>query len=201
MNAGPVTHGATAVQFAAINSNFAKMEILLKPGGNVNAPVGDDEDGRTTLEGAAERGRLDMVLYLLNLGANVEGRTDLNYRRTMYRASRNPVLVAHIQEWKRVRYGEEDCESLAVILKTVTRSELREDAADEDSFEEDEGDDFKKDHYVDESDIIYEADAEMEDGDGDGSVYGDVSENKDDHRKEGNQEVWKEWIKEKILSE
>lgn len=117
--------GATALQFATSNGNFAITNMILAAGADVNAAPAD-YDGRTAIEGAAEWGRIDMVHYLLEAGATVQGRTNINYRRTVYRAweEGHRALVGMIQSWKRERYGEGDCEEPEVIVQTMTSNEL-----------------------------------------------------------------------------
>jgi ankyrin repeat protein len=118
-------NGATALQYAAINGNFSIANMCLEAGADVNAAPGDYE-GRTAIEGAAEWGRLDMVRYLLEAGAMIQGRTNMNYRRTVYRAWENGhwALVGMIQVWKREQYGEDDCEDPEVIVQVMTKDEL-----------------------------------------------------------------------------
>jgi ankyrin repeat protein len=55
-----------------INGFFEIAIVLLDAGADVNAP-GSCINGRTALEGAAERGRIDIVQWLLNAGADVTG--------------------------------------------------------------------------------------------------------------------------------
>jgi ankyrin repeat protein len=54
------SHGATALQYAAMKGNFEILNKLLKAGANINEPCGLYQ-GRTAIEGAAEHGRLNMV--------------------------------------------------------------------------------------------------------------------------------------------
>ncbi|CAO2658355.1 Nn.00g060780.m01.CDS01 [Neocucurbitaria sp. VM-36] len=118
-------YGATALQYAAISGNFDMFNMLLEAGAEINASP-SDRDGRTPIEGAAEWGRLDMTHYLLELGADMQGRTNRNYRRTVCRAWENGhrTLVRRLQDWKLMKYGPEDCEDVATIMKTVTDDEL-----------------------------------------------------------------------------
>jgi len=46
--------------------------LLLENGADVNALAAKFE-GRTALEGAAEHGHIDMLMLLLNAGANIKG--------------------------------------------------------------------------------------------------------------------------------
>jgi ankyrin repeat protein len=80
-----ISHGATALQRAAAAGNFQNLKILLDTRANVSDLPGKHE-GSTAIEGAAEHGRLDMVRYLIEAEADIKGRTNKNYRRTVYRA-------------------------------------------------------------------------------------------------------------------
>jgi ankyrin repeat protein len=88
-------------------------------------------EGRTAIEGAAEHGRLDMVRYLLEAGADIKARANQNYRRTVYRAwtEGHRTVVRMIQDWKRENYGQEDCEDVEVILESMTYDELKFESA------------------------------------------------------------------------
>jgi ankyrin repeat protein len=112
--------GATALQFAAISGNFEMADILLQAGADINAPP-CSWDGRSAIDGAAEWGRLDMVCFLLEAGAAVQGRTNLNYRKTIYRAwvHGHRVLANAVQRWKQERYGLEDCEEIEAIVESM----------------------------------------------------------------------------------
>lgn len=118
--------GQTAVQIAAIKGNFEILDLLVQAGGDLNASPG--YGGRTALEGAAEWGRLDMTSYLLSPGADIKGRTNRNYRRTIYRAwgEGHRVLAKMIQQWKVEHYGEDDCETIENILEMVDWTEQYE---------------------------------------------------------------------------
>lgn len=127
VNAEPNFHrGATALQLAAIHGNFEILNILLEAGANINAlPAG--YDGRSAIEGASEWGRLDMVIYLLEAGANVQGRANRNYRRSVYRAweTGHRCLARSIQDWKIKKFGVSDCEDIEMMMKSITRDELK----------------------------------------------------------------------------
>lgn len=120
-----ITHGATALQLAAMSGHFQNLNILLKAGARINEPAGQYE-GRTAIEGAAEHGRLNMVRYLLEAGADIRGRRNKNYRRTVWRAweSGHRTVVCMIQEWKGEKYGQKDCEDIESILESMTFDEL-----------------------------------------------------------------------------
>jgi ankyrin repeat protein len=62
--------------------------VLLDAGADVNAS-GASEFGRTALEGAAGLGRIDMVQFLLNAGAELHGRGEKQYREAVKWASWN----------------------------------------------------------------------------------------------------------------
>jgi hypothetical protein len=112
--------GATALQFAAILGNLEMATILLRAGADINAPP-CSWAGRSAIEGAAERGRLDMVCFLLEAGAAVQGRTNLDYRRTVYRAwvHGHRVLANVVQRWKQEKYGLADCETTETIIESM----------------------------------------------------------------------------------
>ena len=119
VNSGPVEYsGGTALQFAAVNGGFDILDLLLKAVADINAPPAACE-GRSAIEATAESGRLDMVNYLLQAGADIKGKSNKNYKRTVYRAwKHNHFALAHmIQRWKTERYGPEDCEPIGTILQ------------------------------------------------------------------------------------
>ncbi|KAI1095007.1 hypothetical protein F5B19DRAFT_395825 [Rostrohypoxylon terebratum] len=72
VNAPPAAFfGATALQLAAIQGNCEIVKLLVEHGVNFNVPPSRGRGGRWPLEGAAEHGRLDMIMLLwgLNGGA------------------------------------------------------------------------------------------------------------------------------------
>jgi ankyrin repeat protein len=117
--------GATALQSAVIKGNTELLELLVKAGANIDAPPGD-YNGRTAIERAAEAGKHDVVNYLLEAGADIKGRNNTNYRRTIYRASKNGYaqLAFNIQEWKILQHGRQDCETIAKVMESMTPQEL-----------------------------------------------------------------------------
>jgi ankyrin repeat protein len=126
VNAEPARfHGATALQFSAINGNFEIAFMLLTAGANINASPALF-DGRTAIEGAAEHGRLNMVKFLLNAGADIRGRHNKNYARTAYRAwvNNHRTVLKMIQEFKRDRFGSDDVVSIEVIVRSMTQDDL-----------------------------------------------------------------------------
>ncbi|KAH7397229.1 hypothetical protein BKA66DRAFT_546280 [Pyrenochaeta sp. MPI-SDFR-AT-0127] len=132
-------YGATAIQYAAINGNFEIFNLLLQAGADINAKPAQ-YGGRTAIEGAAEWGRLDMTYYLLELGADIQGRENQTYRRAIHRAWNNGhhTLARMIQDWKKKKYGIEDCEDIERIMKTVSKYELYHADPASDSDEESE---------------------------------------------------------------
>ena len=117
--------GATALQFAAMNGNIGVLKLLLEAGADVNAPPCRWE-GRTAIEGAAELGRLETVSILLEAGANVEGKANVNYRRTIYRAwaHGHHVLVEMVQEWRKERFGIEHYQPTESIIRSMDMKTL-----------------------------------------------------------------------------
>jgi ankyrin repeat protein len=71
VNAEPcIWDGRTALQLAASLCFVQIAELLLKYGADINAPRGKYE-GRTAFEGAAEHGRIEMLLFLSNSEFNL----------------------------------------------------------------------------------------------------------------------------------
>jgi ankyrin repeat protein len=71
VNAEPcIWNGRTALQLAASLCFVQIAELLLKYGADINAPRGKYE-GRTAFEGAAEHGRIEMLLFLSNSEFNL----------------------------------------------------------------------------------------------------------------------------------
>lgn len=119
------TGDKTSLQHAATNGNFEIVKMLLEAGGDINAPR-ERVCGRSALEGAAEQGFLDMVRFLLEMGADVQGRDNEVYRRSVYRAWRegNIVVADMIQEFKKARYGLDDCVPVEDIVDDMDVFEL-----------------------------------------------------------------------------
>jgi len=130
------TSDKTSLQHAATNGNFEIMKMMLGAGGDINAPRAR-LCGRTALEGAAEQGFLDMVRFLLEMGADVQGRDNKVYRRSVYRAwSEGNIVVAEmIQDFKKARYGFDDCVSTEEIVENMDLFELEIEPYREDSVE------------------------------------------------------------------
>jgi ankyrin repeat protein len=119
------TGDKTSLQHAATNGNFEIVKMLLEAGGDINASREKVCD-RSALEGAAEQGFLDMVRFLLEMGADVQGRDNQVYRRSVYRAWRegNIVVADMIQDFKKARYGVDDCVSVEEIVDDMDEFEL-----------------------------------------------------------------------------
>ncbi|KAI1424264.1 ankyrin repeat-containing domain protein [Xylaria sp. FL1777] len=67
---------------AHFNYGATALQILVEHGADVDAPPAK-KDGRTALEGAAEHGRLDMVEFLLEMGARLTGEMRIYYVRSV----------------------------------------------------------------------------------------------------------------------
>ncbi|KAI0188189.1 hypothetical protein EV127DRAFT_434921 [Xylaria flabelliformis] len=79
VNAPPASvRGATAFQAAAMDGNFEVALLLLDHGADINASP--SEDGYCALDGAAFLGKLDMVHFLLELGALSHNRGESGYK-------------------------------------------------------------------------------------------------------------------------
>ncbi|KAF2117954.1 ankyrin repeat-containing domain protein [Lophiotrema nucula] len=125
VNAKPGFGGATAIQYAAINGNFEILALLLVHGGHLNAAPAP-QSGRYAIEGAAEMGRLDMVRFLIACGADIKGRTNIIYRRTVHRAWKegHRALVRMIQDFKVREYGVNDIEDIDIIMSSMSYGDL-----------------------------------------------------------------------------
>ncbi|KAK4443368.1 hypothetical protein QBC34DRAFT_443417 [Podospora aff. communis PSN243] len=64
---------ATALQYAAIHGYHPIAIMLIDAGANINAEACGAIHGRTALEGAAEKGRIEMLDLLLSRGAQIQG--------------------------------------------------------------------------------------------------------------------------------
>ncbi|OAL43408.1 ankyrin [Pyrenochaeta sp. DS3sAY3a] len=119
------TSDKTSLQHAATNGSFEIVKMLLEAGGDINAPR-ERVGGRSALEGAAEQGFLDMVRFLLEMGADVQGKDNQVYHRSVYRAWRegNIVVADMIQDFKKARYGVDDCVSIEEIVDHMDLFEL-----------------------------------------------------------------------------
>ncbi|KAK5049042.1 hypothetical protein LTR84_005464 [Exophiala bonariae] len=92
VNAPPYDR-ATALQFAAIKGYLGIAVVMVEKGADINAAPAK-VGGRTALEGAAEHGRIDMLQFLLNAGAQVKGPGSRQYERARSFASENGHIAA-----------------------------------------------------------------------------------------------------------
>ncbi|KAF2685460.1 ankyrin, partial [Lentithecium fluviatile CBS 122367] len=94
INAFPAfTTGATALQLATIKGYTGFGELLLTCGADVNAARARRK-GRTTFEGAAEHGRLDMLLLLQRWDVDIVSDGGEQYRNAVQFAKKNRQLAA-----------------------------------------------------------------------------------------------------------
>ncbi|KAJ2986464.1 hypothetical protein NUW58_g5016 [Xylaria curta] len=81
VNAPPArAHGATAFQTAAMRGDFEVALLLLDNGADINAPPAEEYGGFCALDGAVYHSKLDMVQFLLNLGALSHDMGESGYR-------------------------------------------------------------------------------------------------------------------------
>jgi ankyrin repeat protein len=114
----------TPLQEAVSMRNLEMVSLLIEAGADVNARP--RSYGQSAVETAAENGNLEMVTYLLESGADIQRPQNTNYRRTLYRAQRagHNAVVDLLQEWKRYKYGEQDCDTIDNIKSSMTCEEL-----------------------------------------------------------------------------
>jgi ankyrin repeat protein len=91
--------GGTALQITAIKGWVGIAEVLLEKGADINAPRGKYQ-GRTAFEGAAEHGRLDMLLFLFRNRVNLVSDGGEQIKRAMAFAERNgkPAAKSLVQQ-------------------------------------------------------------------------------------------------------
>jgi hypothetical protein len=67
-----------------------------------------------------------MVKYLLEAGAYIRGQHNRHYRSAVYRAQHfgHGPIINLLQDWKRSRYGEQDCDTVSNIISSITSEEL-----------------------------------------------------------------------------
>jgi ankyrin repeat protein len=109
VNAAPCArNGATAIQLAAIKGNVGLAERLIEEyGADFNAPACKFQ-GRTAFEGAAEHGRLDMLLMLYHKGVDLISDGGTQAQRAMKFAEENGQMAAKSlveQIWQTVSMG------------------------------------------------------------------------------------------------
>jgi ankyrin repeat protein len=95
VNAAPcIRGGATAIQLAAIKGNVGLAERLIRDyGADFNAPACKFQ-GRTAFEGAAEYGRLDMLLMLYHKGVDLRSDGGTQLQRAIKFAEENGQVAA-----------------------------------------------------------------------------------------------------------
>jgi ankyrin repeat protein len=115
----------SALTYAASHGHFENVKLLIKAGADINAA---EKWGVTALQSAAQNGRLDMTIYLLENGADVKGRGNENYLRSVKSAWYNGyhTLARMIHHWKKKSLGEEDCESIESIIAPILNPEGRD---------------------------------------------------------------------------
>ena len=115
----------TPLQEAVYTMNLEIVGLLVGAGAHINSPARPLR--LSAIEIAAETGNLAIVAYLLESGADIQGQHNRNYRRALYRAQRNSYssVVDALQDWKRLRYGEQDCDTVDNIMGTMTSIELK----------------------------------------------------------------------------
>ncbi|KAI4639764.1 hypothetical protein J4E93_009118 [Alternaria ventricosa] len=113
----------TPLQDAVITSDLEIVSLLVDAGANVNLRT--RRWNRSAIEIAAGGGQLGMVRYLLALGADIQGRHNRVYRRTLFRAKRAGYdsIVDLLQDWKRSKYGEQDCDTIDNVMETMRLDE------------------------------------------------------------------------------
>jgi ankyrin repeat protein len=109
VNAAPcIRGGATAIQLAAIKGNVGLAERLISEyGADFNAPACRFQ-GRTAFEGAAEHGRLDMLLMLYHKGVDLFSDGGTQVQRAMKFAEKNGQVATKAlveQIWQNVNMG------------------------------------------------------------------------------------------------
>ncbi|KAG9194228.1 hypothetical protein G6011_04263 [Alternaria panax] len=114
----------TTLQAAVWNRDLCVVDWLIQAGADVNAPP--SVYGKTAIEQAASQGNLDMVNCLLEAEANIRGKQNTNYRRTVYWAQKNGHVSAVniLHAWKTTECGEQDCYTIDNIMSSMTLDEL-----------------------------------------------------------------------------
>jgi len=112
------------LQYAVSTWNLVLAKLLVEAGANVN--LCPRRWSRSAIEIAAGDGQIEMVTYLVESGADIQGRHNRNYRRTLNRAKRagHDSIVDLLQDWKRSKFGEQDCDTIDNIMETMARNEL-----------------------------------------------------------------------------
>lgn len=89
----PAYSGGTALQLAAIEGYVGIATLLLEKGADPNFRPAY-EDGRTAFEGAAEWGRVDMMLLLMKWGADLRADSNRQYDRALNFAEGNGQMAS-----------------------------------------------------------------------------------------------------------
>ncbi|KAI4688036.1 uncharacterized protein J4E84_004964 [Alternaria hordeiaustralica] len=112
------------LQYAVSTWNLVLAKLLVEAGANVN--LCPRRWSRSAIEIAAGSGQIEMVTYLVESGADIQGRHNRNYRRTLYRAKMAGYdsVVKLLQQWKKPKFGEQDCDTIDNIMETMTLDEL-----------------------------------------------------------------------------
>lgn len=93
IDAEPALAGGTALQLASIEEYIGIATLLLEKGADVNLPAAGSKFGRTAFEGAAERGRVDMMILLMKWGADLRADDDRQYKRACDFAEKNGQMA------------------------------------------------------------------------------------------------------------
>ena len=112
------------LQYAVSTWNLVLAKLLVEAGANVN--LCQRRWSRSAIKIAAGGGQIEMVTYLVESGADIQGRHNRNYRRTLYRAKMagHDSVVKLLQEWKKSKFGEQDCDTVDNIMEAMTLDEL-----------------------------------------------------------------------------
>lgn len=99
----------SALVAATGNSDIGLVRILLDAGADVNYPLGEDQEGGTTLQTAAEQGDIELVRILLDTGAIVNGYTANRGRRGGYRTRTSSAGCRCKRQCRVYLWGDEQC--------------------------------------------------------------------------------------------
>jgi ankyrin repeat protein len=121
-NESVYTGRPSALAYAASHGNFENVKLLIKAGADINTT---GEHGATALQCAAQNGRLDMTIYLLENGADVKGLGNEHYLKSVKDAWHygHHTLARTIHHWKKENFGEKDCESIESIIAPLLSPE------------------------------------------------------------------------------
>ncbi|KAK4222691.1 hypothetical protein QBC38DRAFT_549056 [Podospora fimiseda] len=109
-NGAPGTEGASALQYAAMEGNLVMVHKLLDGGADVNQP-GSVKYGRTTVEGAAEHGRLEVLDLLLRRGGKIAcSRGGKTHTHAVWLAKKEGAAARLLMSQKEFAHLEDDSE-------------------------------------------------------------------------------------------